>query len=125
MATNRRRHTNNVPVAGLLRWGILAIFFVVTGLGYLHFKNGMHATGNEIKALERQLAEINTQNEMVRSKISHLSSRSQLQKRLSEGFIRMTPITDDRIVRIGSNRNRIAAATAGGLRPVPNARLRK
>lgn len=118
MAMNRRRHTNAVPVAGIVKWMIVFGFLGVAGLSYVHFRNQMHASGNEIKALERQLTELTTQNDVVRAKISQLSSRSYLQRRLSEGFIRMTPITDDRIVRI--NAPRPLHVPAGELRAVSN-----
>jgi len=122
MAANRRKHANTVPVAGILRWTVVALFVLIAGLGYVYFKNQQHATGNEIKNLERQLADLTTQNDIVRAKISQLSSRSYLQKRLADGFIHMTPITDDRIVRLNTlppSRN-TAAATSGELRAVSN-----
>ena len=99
---NRRRHANAVPVAGIAKWMIVVGFLGAAGLSYVNFKNQMHASGNEIKALEHQLSELATQNDVVRAKISQLSSRSYLQRRLTDGFIRMTPITDDRIVRISA-----------------------
>ncbi len=112
---NYHRHNNTVPVAALTRWVIVAFFLGAAGLSYVYFKNQLHASGDEIRNLERQLAEFETQNDVVRAKISQLSSRGYLQKRLAEGFIHMTPITDDRIVRINTT-----PARANELRRVSN-----
>jgi hypothetical protein len=86
----------------MVKWIVVLVFLGIAGLSYVHFKNQQHSTGSEIKTLERQLAELTTQNDMVRTRISRLSSRAYLQRRISEGFVHMTPITDDRIVRIAT-----------------------
>jgi hypothetical protein len=100
---NRHRHANAVPVAGITKWIVVVLFLGIAGLSYVHFKNQQHATGSEIKTLERQFADLQSQNDIVRAKISQLSSRNYLQRRLAEGFIHMTPIKDDRIVRINAD----------------------
>lgn len=122
MATNRRRHANSVPIAGIVRWAVVALFIGAAGLGYVYFKNQQHVTGAEIKKLERQLAEITMQNDIVRAKISQLSSRSFLQKRLADGFIHMEPITDERIVRLNAEppSRQTADATSNELRAISN-----
>lgn len=98
--SNRRLHANTVPVAALSRWIIAAFFLGATGLSYVYLKNQMHATGDEIRTLEHQLADLETQNDVVNGKVSQLAARAYLQKRRAEGFIHLVPITDDRIVRI-------------------------
>ena len=115
---NRRRHVNAVPLASIAIWIVVATFACATGLAYVYCKNDLHATGVKIKALEKEYAELMTQNEVVRSKINLRSSRAELQRRLAEGFIKLVPITDDRIVRVGA----AAAAEADELRAVANER---
>ena len=83
----------------LLPFG-LASFLGAAGLSYVYFKNQLHGMGDEIRVLEGQLTDLETQNEVARTQISQLSSRGYLQKRLAEGFIHMIPITDDRIARV-------------------------
>jgi hypothetical protein len=121
---NHRRNRNIVPVAALLRWIVASAFLCVVGLGYVYFKNQMQSTGSEIRNLESQIAQVEMQDDVVRAQISKLSSRSYLQRRLAEGFIRMTPITDDHIVRLGGARtawNRGGSNnSADGLRQVSN-----
>jgi len=98
--TNRRRHANIVPVAALVRWVLVAFFLCTAGLCYVYFKNQMQTTGTEIRDLEGQLSALRTQDDIARAQIDRLSSHSYLERRLAEGFIQLTPITDDRIVRI-------------------------
>lgn len=118
---NRRKHTNAVPVAALIRWVVVAFFLCTAGLSYVYFKNQMQTTGNEIHNLEGQLSSLDTQDEAVRAQIDRLSSHSYLQRRLAEGFIQLTPITDDRIVRVHNSRAATAAADGpDGLQPVSN-----
>ena len=92
MATNRRKHT---------------------GLMFVYLKNGLHPQGGQIKELERELAELNTKNEVLKTKIASLSSRAVIQRRLNDGFIKMIPISDDRIVRVSAPPQRIAVRETG------------
>jgi len=102
MALNRKKHANKLPVATLTKWVITAFFFGVAGLSYVYLKNQLHTTCDEIKVLECKLAELNTQNELLRGNISALSSRTVLQRHLKEGFIKMIPVSDDCIVRVSA-----------------------
>ncbi|HEX8311189.1 MAG TPA: hypothetical protein VF614_07735 [Chthoniobacteraceae bacterium] len=100
MPANRRRHANAVPLASIATWIVVAAFICAAGLGYVYCKNQLHSTGQKIKGLERELSELVTQNEVVRSKIASLSSRAALQRRVSEGFIKLVPI--ERIVQLNA-----------------------
>lgn len=123
MSLNRRRHANALPLLSMARWILMAVFFGMAGLGYVYFKNQLHTSGVEIKRLERELAELQTSCEVAQAKIASLSSRTELQRRLNTGFIKMQPITDERIVRVsGPGVPGLASAEPGELRPVVNAR---
>ena len=119
---NHRRHANIVPVAALVRWVVAAFFLCAAGLGYVYFKNEMQATGNDIRTLEGQLNALRTQDDAVRAQIDRLSSHSYLTRRLAEGFIQLTPIRDDCIVRLhpGAARTVAAADEPDELQPVSN-----
>jgi hypothetical protein len=117
---NRRRHANIVPVAALVRWVVVAFFLGAAGLSYVYVKNQMQTTGNEIRNLEAQLNALNTQDESVRAQIDRLSSHSYLERRLAEGFIKLTPITDDRIVRLHARAATAAVDDTDDLQPVSN-----
>jgi hypothetical protein len=107
-----RRNANHVPVAALVRWVVAAFFLCTAGLCYVYFKNQMQTTGDEIRSLEGQLSTLMIQDDTARAQIDRLSSHSYLERRLAEGFIQLTPITDDRIVRIHLTGGRGAGATA-------------
>ena len=117
MAHNRKKHANTLPVATLARWIFVAFFVGVIGLGYVYLKNQLHSTGDEIKNLEHKLDDLATQNNVMHGRISTLSSRTMLQRRLNEGFIKMIPVSDDRIVRVNIQPARIAG---GEIRAVSN-----
>ena len=119
MSSNRRRHANAIPIASFITWGIIALFTLVGGLGYVWCKNQLYSTGTEIHALERELAELKNKNEVSLSKIAQLSSTAKLQERYDTGFIKLVPITNDHIVMVGNTQ---AKTGIGELRPVSNER---
>jgi hypothetical protein len=97
-------------VAALVRWVVAAFFLCTAGLCYVYFKNQMQTTGDEIRSLEGELNTLMTEDDTKRAQIDRLSSHGYLERRLSEGFIQLTPITDDRIVRIHLAGSRPAGA---------------
>lgn len=99
---NRRIHTHAIPVGPLAKVVVVAFFLAAAGLSYVYFKNQLCTSGTQIKKLEHELSELETQNELVRGRIALLSSRTVLQRRLNEGFIKMIPISDDRILRFAT-----------------------
>jgi hypothetical protein len=117
MAHNRKQNVNTLPAASLARWIFVAFFIGVTGLGYVYLKNQYHRTGDEIRNLERTYDDLVTQNNLMHGRISTLSSRTTLQRRLNEGFIKMIPVSDDRIVRVNVQPARVAS---GEIRAVSN-----
>ncbi len=119
MSTNRRRHASAIPLASFATWVVSGIFACVAGLGYVWCKNQLYSSGTEIKSLERELAELKNKNEVAYSKISQLSSTSKLQERFDTGFIKLVPISNDRIVVLT---NKPSAVGADELRPVANER---
>jgi len=122
MAYNRKKNTNTLPV-GTFAKSILAAFFIsVAALGLLYLKYQLHVGGNEIRNLERELSGLVTQNDVMRGRVADCSSRVVLQRRLREGFIKMIPVSDDRIVRINTSPARIAL---GEMRPVMNGVMAK
>jgi len=118
---NRRRHSNRVPVAALVRWVVVAFFLCAAGLSYVYFKNQMQTTGNDIRSLEGELATLQTEDEAARAQIDRLSSQNYLERRLAEGFIQLTPIRDECIVRLHAKAGTSATADNDTeLQPVSN-----
>jgi hypothetical protein len=119
MATNRRRHANAIPLASFATWAVIGVFACVAGLGYVWCKNQLYTAGTEIKKLERELAELKNKNEVTVTKIAQLSSTAKLQERYGTGFVKLVPITNDRIVVLA---NKTTAAETGELRKASNER---
>ena len=99
---NRRRHRNFNPIdaPSLARWIVLATFIAATGLSYVYLTVQLHDQGVQRKELEQRLAVARTQNEDARVQIAALTSRTALQRRWKEGYLKMVPIGEENIVRL-------------------------
>ncbi len=81
MPSNRRRNAVVLPIATWAMWIVLAAFISCAGLFYVYCKNELHGGGEKIKALEKQLAEVQNANEVVQTSIAMLSSPHALKQR--------------------------------------------
>lgn len=119
---NRRRQINPIQVAPLFRWLLLSLVVGACGLLYVCVKNQQHFIGQQTRGVERQIREVRAQNEILLARISALSSRAELQRKLARGFISLVPIQDQCIARPGQP----ASATGDGiLRTVANQRPKR
>jgi hypothetical protein len=103
-----------------LKWVVIAVFLGITGLSYVYLSNTMHNNGSEISKIEKDNSRLKVLIEEAQAKITQLSSRTVLQRRLNEGFIKMVAITDDRIVRINAPQH-----SANEIRAVANRGMEK
>jgi predicted nucleic acid-binding Zn-ribbon protein len=115
--SNRKKNDESVKVTSMALWVVAAIFAGIVGLRYVYLTNQIHATGRQIHDLEIELKDIDAQTRVANSQISKLTSHTELNRRLSEGFIRMVKITDDRVVHIASKQS---ATPQDEVRPVAN-----
>lgn len=95
-----RRNWNEVNAASLARWIVLTGFLALTGLCYVYLTLQLYHLGDRKKALENELANLKAQNEVASVQIAALTSRSALQRRLKEGYLKMIPIAERDIVRL-------------------------
>ncbi len=101
MANNRRRRLeNNVPVGAFSPWLLIAVLFLMVGLTWVYFKNQLFNRGQNIRAMEEELATLTRKNEAVRGRIAQLSTYSALQKCCNDGTIRMIKILPANIVHV-------------------------
>lgn len=100
MNSNTKRQTNRLNLASLTRGVIVAAFLGVAGLSYVYLKNQLHVCGTQRKALEQELHELISQNNVMEAQIARLTSRTMLQRRLDEGFIKLIPINNQSLVRL-------------------------
>src|ERR671935_992023 len=95
-----RRNWNTVNAASLARWIVLTAFLALTGLSYVYLTLQLYHLGERKKALENELASLRSQNDVVSAQVAALTSRTALQRRLKEGYLKMVPITEAKIVRL-------------------------
>ena len=118
---NRRKQVNPIHIVPLFRWLLLALFVGGCGLLFVLVKNQQHFIGEQTRGAERQIRDIRAQNEVLLAKISSLSSRAELQRKLNQGFIALKPIQDHCIGRLGQP---VIAERDGIVRTASNERFR-
>jgi len=100
MSRSRRKNWNTVNAASLARWIVLTGFLALMGLSYVYLTLQLYHLGDRKKALETEVADLRMQNEVASAQIAALTSRSALQRRLKEGYLKMNPIAEHNIVRL-------------------------
>lgn len=118
MNRSHRKNCNTVNAASLARWIVVTAFLALAGLSYVYLTLQLYHLGERRKAVENELATLRTQNDVASAQIAALTSRSALQRRLKEGYLKMVPISEANIVRLT-----MPARTAdeNAIQPVANA----
>src|SRR2546423_8410690 len=104
MHAPRRKTFNSVNAASFARWIVLTGFLALTGLIYVYLTLQLYHLGDRKKALENELASLRSQNDVASVQIAALTSRSALQRRLKEGYLKMIPIAEQNIVSLSAQR---------------------
>jgi hypothetical protein len=78
----------------------MTAFLALAGLAYVYLTLQLYHLGDRRKALENELAYLRTQNDTASAQIATLTSRSALQRRVKEGYLKMIPVSESRIVRL-------------------------
>jgi len=102
MHAPRRKAFNSVNAASLARWLAITAFLALTGLIYVYLSLQLYHLGDRKKALENELTSLRAQNDVASVQIAALTSRSAMQRRLKEGYLRMIPISEHNIVRLSA-----------------------
>jgi hypothetical protein len=100
MNRSRRRNCNAVNAASLARWIVMTAFLALAGLAYVYLTLQLYHLGERRKAVENELISLRTQNDIASAQIAALTSRSALQRRLKEGYLKMISISEANIVRL-------------------------
>jgi len=100
MSRSRRKNWNTFNAASLARWIVLTGFLALTGLIYVYLTIQLYHLGDRKKFLENQLAGLRTESDVANVQIAALTSRSALQRRQKEGYLKMIPISERDIVRL-------------------------
>ncbi|MFZ4484023.1 MAG: hypothetical protein ACOYOL_08600 [Chthoniobacterales bacterium] len=91
---------NTLPIGPLMSWAVLVIFIGLLGLCYVHMKHKLKVEGDRCRELELAVADLNEKLKVAGNEITHMASRPALERRRQEGFIRMIPVQDARMVRL-------------------------
>lgn len=102
MHAPRRKVFNSINAASLARWIVITAFLGLTGLIYVYLTLQLYHLGERRKALENELTGLRAQNDVASVQVAALTSRSAMQRRLKEGYLRMIPISEHTIVRLGA-----------------------
>jgi hypothetical protein len=100
MKRSGRKNWNAVNAASLARWILVTAFLALAGLSYVYLTLQLYHLGERKKAVENELINLRTQNDVAGVQITALTSRSALQRRLKEGYLKMIPISERDIVRL-------------------------
>ena len=117
MHRSHRKNRNAVNAASLARWIVVTAFLALAGLSYVYLTLQLYHLGDRKKAIENELASLHTQNDVASVQIAALTSRSALQRRLKEGYLKMIPISETNIVRLTIP---VRPADEDAVRPVAN-----
>jgi hypothetical protein len=117
MNRSRRKNWNTVNAASLARWIVVTAFLALAGLSYVYLTLQLYYLGERKKAVENELVSLRSQNEVASVQIAALTSRSALQRRLKEGYLKMIPISEADIVRLSIP---VRPADADAVQPVAN-----
>ncbi len=102
MHAPRRKTFNTVNAASLARWIVITAFLALVGLVYVYQNLQLYHQGDRKKALENELVSIRAQSDVTTGQIAALTSRSAMQRRLKEGYLKMLPIAEHNIVRLSA-----------------------
>lgn len=98
--STKKNQTNRIALRPLASW-LLGIFIVGTAaLCFVYLKNQQHMIGEQTRKTEEELSKVQAALEVDDATISRLTSRSELQRRIAEGFIKLIPVEDTRIARL-------------------------
>jgi hypothetical protein len=100
MSRSRRKNCNAINTASLARWIVMTAFLALAGLSYVYLALQLYHLGDRKKAIENELVNLRAQNDVASAQIAALTSRSALQRRLKEGYLKMIPIAEANIVRL-------------------------
>src|SRR5882757_9545697 len=100
MKRSHRKNRNPVNAASLARWIVVTAFLALAGLSYVYLTLQLYHLGERRKAVENELATLRTQNDIASAQTAALTSRSALQRRLKEGYLKMVLFAEVNIVRL-------------------------
>lgn len=84
----------------VVRSVVAASLLAAAGLCYLYLKHQLYVAGSRKRALETEMRDLSQRGRVLETQIAELTSRTALQGRLKDGFIRMVDIPAPAIVHV-------------------------
>jgi len=111
---NSRKH-QKVVVTGGPFLGLVALVVVALGLGIvnIYFTNEQNRIGNQIRKVEKEIMELTDKNHDLKNQIASLETRQVLEQKMHAGLIRLQPIAEHSVRRVGG----IGGQTVASLGP--------
>ncbi len=120
MRAAQRKNVNRVNAPALARWIVVTGLVALAGLCYVYLTLQLHRLGDRKKTLETELVSLRQQYDVANVQIAALTSRSALQRRLKEGYLKMVPIAEQNIMRLAPMR---VPPDENGIRQAANTRV--
>jgi len=92
---------NRFEIAPLCRWLLVGLLGFACAIVFVYVKNSQHQLGEATRKIERQIAEERAHNDVLLARISALSSRAELTRKIQQGFVSLVSIQDHAIARLG------------------------
>jgi hypothetical protein len=92
--------SNPIQGAKIAKFVALAFLVGTLGLAYVYLKNQQFVLAEQIRKTERQIRDVQSRNEVLIARVTELTSRPMLQKRVAEKFINVVAISGDKIARL-------------------------
>ncbi len=95
----RLRSTNHIEVPLLAQWLLLFFVLGLLGLFFVYLKNQQHALGEQMRLVEQKAADLQAHHDALLAKVTLLTSRGSLQRKLDEKYLDLLPIAETSIAR--------------------------
>lgn len=100
MSGNRRRATNAIEVGFVARMLVFVSLGGIAALFFVYIKNQQHAVGEQSRRAEAEYHEYEARNLALEARITAMTSRGYLQRKLDEGYIHLVAVRDTAVARV-------------------------
>lgn len=98
--SNHRRANNGIEIPLLAQWLVIVFVMGFLGLFFVYLKNQQHALGEQTRIVEEKIMEFRAHHDALVAKVTALTSRGALQRRLDEKYLDLVPIPETAIARM-------------------------
>lgn len=97
---SRSNNDQVLPLGSLMPWLCLVAFVGLLGLCYVNMTQKLKTDGDLCRELEQKVRDLEEKIQVASGEIIRMTARPALERRREEGFIKMMPVTDMRLVRL-------------------------